>query len=99
MSVKPPPAVVPLPSMRGSENVLFVEDDEVVRKMVAGILTADGYRMTAVKSFAEALRAVAPAAPVQLLIADLAGEGEKFARQLFGARPALRVGTDRVDKC
>ncbi|MBI4625398.1 MAG: PAS domain S-box protein [Verrucomicrobia bacterium] len=86
-----PATVAPLPSMRGSENVLLVEEDEVVRKMVAGILTADGYRMTAAKSFAEALRAIAPAAPVQLLIADLAGEGEKFARQLSVTRPALRV--------
>lgn len=88
---EPPAAVVPLPSMRGSENVLLVEDDEVVRKMVAGILTADGYRMTAVKSLAEARRVTAPAAPVQLVIADLAGEGEKFVRQLFGSRPELRV--------
>ena len=70
-------------------NVLLVEEDEVVRKMVAGILTADGYRMTAVKSLPRPCGQAA--APVQLLIADLAGEGEKFARQLFGTGRAPRV--------
>src|SRR5205085_11139111 len=48
----PPPPVAPLESVRGSEPALLIEDDEVVRKMVAGILTADGYRVTEVGSFA-----------------------------------------------
>ena len=87
-----PPTVAPLPSMRGSESILLVEDDEVVRKMVAGILTADGYRVTAANSFAALAHDEAnPARPVQLLIANLAGEGEKFARRLLGAQPNLRV--------
>jgi two-component system cell cycle sensor histidine kinase/response regulator CckA len=86
-----PSPVAPLPSTRGSENVLLVEEDDVVRKMVAGILTADGYRVTAVRSFAEGARETAPAARVELLIADLGGEGEKFARRLYRRLPDLRL--------
>ncbi len=87
-----PTAVAPLPSVRGSESILLVEEDEVVRKMVAGILTADGYRVTAAKTFAELARDDAPASrPVQLLIANLVGEGEKFAKRLHTVQPGLRV--------
>jgi PAS domain S-box-containing protein len=85
----PPPPVAPLPSVRGSESVLLVEDDDVLRKMVAGILTTDGYHVTAAASLVEASQR-APAV-VQLLITSLAGEGEKFARRLHDAHPALRL--------
>jgi two-component system, cell cycle sensor histidine kinase and response regulator CckA len=89
---EPPPTVAPLPSVKGSESVLLVEADEVVRKMVAGILTADGYRVNAAKSFADVSGDDAnPTRPVQLLIANLAGEGEKFARRLQAVQPNLRV--------
>jgi two-component system cell cycle sensor histidine kinase/response regulator CckA len=87
-----PTTVAPLPSMRGNENILLVEDDDVVRKMVAGMLGADGYRVRAAKSFAEMSREEAnPARPVQLLIANLAGDGERFARRLLSLEPNLRV--------
>ncbi len=85
------PSVAPLPSLRGNERVVLVEDDEVVRKMVAGMLTADGYRVTAAKSFHELDEDEAGLARVQLVIASLAGEGEKFARRLHAAQPNLRV--------
>ena len=85
-----PPAVAPLQSVRGNENVLLVEEDEVVRKMVAGILTSDGYRVTATKSFSEVARD-AKMRSFQLFIGSLAGDGEKFARRLVEAHPSLRV--------
>ncbi len=88
---EPPATVAPLPSLRGNETVLLVEDDDVVRKMVAGILTADGYRVTAAKSFADASQEEAPDWPVQLLIASPTGEGEKFARRLLAEHPNVRV--------
>jgi two-component system, cell cycle sensor histidine kinase and response regulator CckA len=71
--------------------VLLIEDDEVVRKMVAGILTADGYRVAAASSFATAGRDVGAMRPVQLLIAPVAGEAEKFIRRLVEMHPGLRV--------
>jgi two-component system cell cycle sensor histidine kinase/response regulator CckA len=87
-----PTTVAPLPSVRGSESILLIEDDEVVRKMVAGILTADGYRVNAARSFAEVEEDESgERRPLQLLIANLAGEGEKFARDLLEAHPNLRV--------
>ena len=91
--VTPPRALVaPLPITRGTETELLVEDDDVVRKMVAGILTTDGYRVFAAKTFAAALREVHEEnRPVQLLIANLAGDGEKTARQLHAKQPDLRV--------
>ncbi len=88
----PPPPVAPLPSVRGSESVLLVEEDEVVRKMVAGILTADGYRVSAARSFGEVVPdETGSPRPTQLLIANLAGEGQKFARRLHATHPNLRV--------
>jgi PAS domain S-box-containing protein len=84
------PAVTPLQSVRGSESVLLVEEDDVVRKMVAGILTADGYRVTATKFFTEVPREP-PARPFQLFIGSLAGDGEKFARRMAESHPTLRV--------
>jgi two-component system cell cycle sensor histidine kinase/response regulator CckA len=87
-----PATVAPLPTTRGSEAVVLLEDDNVVRKMVAGILTADGYRVFAAKSPAAALRELREQSrPAQLLIASLAGDGEKFARRLHAAHPELRV--------
>jgi len=88
---EPPPVVAPLQSVRGSESVLLVEDNDVVRKMVAGILTADGYRVTATKSFAAVTREPPPSRPFQLFIGSLAGDGEKFVRRLVETHPALRV--------
>jgi hypothetical protein len=85
------PAVAPLPSVRGSESVLLIEDDDVVRKMVAGILTADGYTVAAAKSFAAGVRDLPRGRAVQLLIAPLAGEHEKAARRLWESQPGLRI--------
>ena len=67
--------------------------------MVAGILTADGYRVLAVESSAAAERELERhPGPVKLLIANLAGDGEKFARKLHPTQPELRLlGTDSLE--
>jgi CheY-like chemotaxis protein len=85
-----PPAITPLPSVRGSETVLLIEEDDVVRKMVAGILTADGYRVTALPS-ATGFDEEAANQPVQLFIGRIVGDTEKLARRLRLEQPALRV--------
>jgi len=93
-----PEPITPLPSLRGTETVLLIEEDEVVRKMVAGILTADGYRVMAARSFAEWFRGPPPAGRVHLLIASLSGDGEKAARRLLKDNRGLRVlGTSQRD--
>ncbi len=85
-------SVAPLPTTRGSEGVVLVEEDDVVRKMVAGILTTDGYEVTAVPVPAKALVAVRTARrPVQLFIGNAGGDGDKPARALAAAHAGLRV--------
>jgi two-component system, cell cycle sensor histidine kinase and response regulator CckA len=86
-----PASMAPLPSLRGSEVVLLVEEDDVVRKMVAGMLTADGYRVMAAKTFADVAVEAADLRRVQLLIASLSGEGETFARRVHASQPQIRV--------
>ena len=84
--------IEPLSTTSGHESVLLVEEDDVVRKMVAGILTADGYRVAAAKNAATAMREIRQLPkPPQLLIANLGGENLKLARSLHAAEPGLRV--------
>jgi two-component system, cell cycle sensor histidine kinase and response regulator CckA len=95
------PAVVsrgmlaPLPVTRGRETIVLAEGDEVVRKMVAGILTADGYRVLAAASPTEALQeARRHGQPVHLAIVDgahAAGEGQRLVHSLRQMHPSLRV--------
>ena len=85
-----------LPSTRGRETVMIVEEDEVLRKMVAGILTADGYQVLAERSAEEALHAIRRRrAKIDLLIAQIGSspgnEGEKLVRALHEAQPEMRV--------
>ena len=85
-------AIPPLPVTHGSETVLLVEADAVLRKMVAGILTADGYRVLAAESDRTVRHELASCeGRVKLLIANLAGDGEKLARRLLAKKPDLRV--------
>ncbi len=91
----PTPSLPALPATRGHETVLLVEEDAVVSKMVAGILTSDGYRVITAAHPGQALKEVhREGQPVQLLIApfnNLDNECEKLARAMHVARPGLRV--------
>jgi len=85
------PPVSPLPATRGHELLVLIEEDDVVRKMIAGMLTADGYRVLAAKTPKEGLRlARDQSRPVELLIAASDG-GETLARELAKHAPNLRV--------
>lgn len=84
--------VSPLPATRGHETLLLIEDDEVVRKMVAGMLTADGYRVLAASSAKEGAKlARENSRPVELLIAPKENGGEELARKLRKQHAGLRV--------
>jgi len=81
-----------LPSTKGNASVLFVEEDDVLRKMVTGMLTADGYRAVDARTTSEGLTlAKAASRPIQLLIINLAGDGEKMAKALHKKHPNLRI--------
>jgi two-component system, cell cycle sensor histidine kinase and response regulator CckA len=87
-----PGPIAPLPATRGHETLLLVEDDEVVRKMVAGMLTADGYRVLAARTPADALKlAKGLDRPVQLLVTHLDNGGEAAARKLHARFAGLRL--------
>ena len=86
----PPLAVVVSPA-RGHESVGLIEADGLVRKMVAGMLTVEGYRVSAAATWAEGLGKPDAGRPLQLLITSLAGEGEREVERFFKACPQLRV--------
>ncbi len=85
------PTVIPLQSMWGTESVLLVEGDEVVRKMVAGIFTADGYTVTAVGAYDDVDLKPWSGPGCQLVIGPAADEGEPIVRRFRTANPALRL--------
>ena len=94
-----PTSLGPLPSTSGRETILITEADPVVGKMVAGILTTDGYTVLASSSPAKALQlARRHKLPIDLLICNLQHfDAQKFVRPLHEAHPNLRVvATDSV---
>jgi PAS domain S-box-containing protein len=94
--IDPQPASLgPLPSTRGRETILIAESDPVVGKMVAGILTTDGYHVLAANTPAKALQlARRHRKPIDLLIGNLQhAEAAKVARTLHTAHPKLRIVT------
>ncbi len=88
-------SLLPLPVTRGRETLLVLEDDDVVRKMVAGILGADGYVVIAVPSAASALVELKRLGKaVHLIIADHTeptGDVRTLIRKLHRSQTGLRV--------
>jgi PAS domain S-box-containing protein len=74
---------------RGSENVLLVEDDELVRRHAEATLQGLGYRVTAVESGAEALAAIGEGGPFALLLVDVVLTGGMNGRQVAEAAASL----------
>jgi two-component system cell cycle sensor histidine kinase/response regulator CckA len=88
----PPPRARP---GRGSETVLFVEDDPAVRQVGVRILAEQGYRVLAAGSGAEAIAlAGTHPGPIHLLVTDVVMpnmSGTELARILLVLLPDLRV--------
>jgi signal transduction histidine kinase len=80
---------------RGSERILFVEDDDLVREHVRAQLEDLGYRVTAVANGSEAMAALARAERFELLFTDVVMpggmSGVDLARAAREMRPALEV--------
>jgi two-component system, cell cycle sensor histidine kinase and response regulator CckA len=89
------PSPVPPVSVRGSETVLLVEDEEMVRKLVHKVLKANGYTVLLAAEGIDAERvAEQHAGPIHLLMTDvvLPGiNGKQVAQLLTAARPKIRV--------
>jgi PAS domain S-box-containing protein len=94
--VNPRESSLPLPpDTRGRETILLLEEDHLVGKMVAGILTADGYKVLAASQPADALvLAKEHARNIDLLITDITdshARGREFAHELQGLKPGFRI--------
>jgi CheY-like chemotaxis protein len=66
----------PTRSNPGSETILLVEDDDVIRKLLREILRNDGYRVITASEGAEALsHAASSPDPIDLLVTDMVMPG------------------------
>ena len=78
-----------LPVTQGTESILVIEQDAGLRKMIAGILTLDGYTAT---EAATAEAADQPGSRPQMVIIDNgAASGAAFLHRLYRVNPELRV--------
>ena len=76
------------------ETILFVEDDERVRRLTAETLAELGYRVLQADGAAEALRQLDSNAEVDLLFTDIVmpeADGRKLANEACKRRPSLKV--------
>ncbi len=79
---------------RGSERVLFVEDDPAVRSLGRAMLEKLGYEVIAAEGAEEALAALASGGRVHLLLADVVMpgmSGRELATRAASRSPGLRV--------
>jgi signal transduction histidine kinase len=83
------------PVRGGSESILLVEDDGLVRGMAVKALRRYGYAVVACASGAEALAALAEGTdPIALVITDVVMphmDGRELSERMAVARPGLRV--------
>ncbi len=96
-AIQSAPTQIPaIPTTRGRETVLLVEEDDVIRKMVASILTADGYTVLSERNADDGLDISRRLGrPIDLLITQIGGTagnaGEKLVRELHAEHPKVRV--------
>jgi two-component system, cell cycle sensor histidine kinase and response regulator CckA len=79
----------------GTETILVVEDDDMVRRLVRTTLEQEGYKLMDAPEPVEAHRiADAFKGPIQLLITDMVmpnSNGRELAAQILGRRPETKV--------
>jgi PAS domain S-box-containing protein len=91
-------AVVEAPALadlRGSESILLVEDDELVRRLAERQLAAIGYRVSSVGDAAAALAALRASDDIDLLMTDIVMpgtlSGPQLAEEALRLRPGLKL--------
>jgi two-component system cell cycle sensor histidine kinase/response regulator CckA len=88
-----PVKLASLPVTRGTETLLLIEKDEVLRKMIAGILATEGYKVTDVATADAAARTIADCdLKPQLVLINCDDRAVAALMHLLHARnPALRL--------
>jgi CheY-like chemotaxis protein len=80
---------------RGRETILLVEDEDIVRRLIAQVLESHGYRVIEAASGAEALEAIARhEGHIDLLLTDVVMtgmSGRELAEKLMAMLPDLKV--------
>lgn len=84
-----PPEVAEAPVQTGTERVLLVEDDDLVREYATAQVAALGYRVTAARSGAEALALLRERSDFDLLFTDVILPGGMTGCELADAAHAL----------
>ena len=86
-------ALPSLPVTRGTEAVLLVEADLVLRKMISGILSVDGYRVTEATDAVEAAALLETTAmnPHLLVMDGEARAGAALVKKIIKRNPHLKV--------
>ena len=79
----------------GTEAILVVEDDELVRSYVCRQLSSRGYRVIEARNAAEALEIVESSTPIDLIFTDVVMpggmNGPNLAERARACRPALKI--------
>jgi two-component system cell cycle sensor histidine kinase/response regulator CckA len=86
---------VPPTTLRGSETILLVEDDDQVRVVARGILWRSGYHVIEARNAGEALlHSEKHPTTIHLLLSDVVMpqmSGPELAKRLASARPDMKV--------
>jgi two-component system cell cycle sensor histidine kinase/response regulator CckA len=94
-TVAEPHATQPPATLRGSETILLVEDEEQVRAVARGILKRQGYRVVVAQSAGEALLLCeSHEGAIDLLLSDVVMprmSGPELARRLAALRPGMKI--------
>jgi two-component system, cell cycle sensor histidine kinase and response regulator CckA len=81
-------------AVRGSERILLMEDDELLRQLVVEVLTAVGYAVHAVEKPAELDAILQKDAPCDLLLTDVIMpklDGPQLAKRVLPQWPGIKV--------
>jgi len=88
------PAAVPIVSLRGTETILLVEDEDAVRAVARQVLQRHGYAVIEAPRPEDALALADTSQAVDLLLTDIVMPGvggRALAAQFTARRPGARV--------
>jgi two-component system, cell cycle sensor histidine kinase and response regulator CckA len=89
------PSNEPIPTLRGSETILVVEDDDQVRVLTCGILRKNGYDIIEARNAGEALlQSERHAGTIHLMLSDVVMpqmSGPELAKRVASIRPDMKI--------